>query len=72
MVQAIEARGVGDLAKQALETVGQIFRFAIANGYGIKRNPATDVKPGNVLKQTIKTNMARIDAKELPALQARY
>jgi len=68
MVQAIEARGVGDLAKRALETVGQIFRFAIANGHGIKRNPATDVKPGDVLRQTVKTNMARIDAKELPAL----
>ena len=61
-------RGVGDLAKRALETVGQVFRFAIANGHGIKRNPATDVKPGDVLKQTVKTNMARIDAKELPAL----
>jgi integrase len=68
MVQAIEARGVGDLAKRALETVGQIFRFAIANGLGIERNPATDVKPGDVLRQTVKTNMARIDAKELPAL----
>ncbi len=68
MVKAIEARGVGDLAKRALETVGQIFRFAIAHGHGVKRNPATDVKPADVLKQTKKTNFARIDARELPGL----
>ena len=68
MVKAIEARGAGDLAKRALETVGQIFRFAIAHGHGVKRNPAADVKPADVLKQIKKTNFARIDAKELPGL----
>jgi len=67
MVKAIEARGVGDLAKRALETTGQIFRFAIAHGY-TSRNPAAEFKPSDVLKPTHKTNMARIDAKELPAL----
>jgi integrase len=67
MVKAIEARGVGDLAKRALETAGQIFRFAIAHGY-TSRNPAAEFKPSDVLKPTHKTNMARIDAKELPAL----
>ena len=32
MVRAIEARGVGDLAKRALETCGQIFRYGVAHG----------------------------------------
>lgn len=67
MVKAIEGRGVGDLAKRALQTTGQIFRYAIAHGYA-KRNPVADIKPGDVLKPTRKTNLARVDAAELPAL----
>jgi integrase len=41
--------------------------YAIAHGYA-KRNPAGDIKPGDVLKSTRKVNSARVDAKELPAL----
>jgi hypothetical protein len=67
MVRAIEARGASDVAKRALETTGQIFRYAIAHGYA-QRNPATDIKPRDVLKSTRKTNYARIDAKDLPEL----
>ncbi len=67
MVKAIEARGVGDLAKRALETTGQIFRYAIAHGYA-QRNPAADIKPSDVLKPTRKLNFARVDAAALPAL----
>ena len=67
MVKAIEARGAGDLAKRAMQNVGQIFRYAIAHGYA-KRNPASEIRPADVLRPTHKTNLARIDAKELPAL----
>jgi integrase len=67
MVKAIEARGAGDLAKRALETAGQVFRYAIAHGYA-SRNPAAEFKPSDVLRPTKKVNLARIDAKELPAL----
>ena len=67
MVKAIEARGASDLAKRALETSGQIFRYAIAHGH-CKRNPAADIRPGDILKPTRKVNFARVDAKELPAL----
>jgi integrase len=67
MVKAIEARGAADLAKRALENTGQIFRFAIAHGFA-KRNPASEFRPADVLKPTHKTNLARIDAKELPRL----
>lgn len=67
MVKAIEARGVGDLAKRALETTGQIFRYAIAHGY-CDRNPASDIKPRDVLRPVASVNLARIDAAQLPAL----
>jgi integrase len=67
MVKAIESRGAGDLAKRAMQNVGQIFRYAIAHGYA-KRNPASEIRPADVLKPTHKTNLARIDAKQLPAL----
>jgi integrase len=67
MVKSIESRGAADLAKRALETIGQIFRYGIAHGH-CKRNPAADIRPGDVLKATRKVNMARVDADELPAL----
>lgn len=67
MVKTIEARGVGDLAKRALETCGQIFRYGIAHGH-CKRNPCAEIKPGDVLRPLVKTNLARVSAAELPAL----
>jgi hypothetical protein len=67
MVKTIEARGVGDLARRALETTGQIFRYAIAHGHA-KRNPAADIRPRDVLKPTRSVNLARVDTHELPAL----
>src|ERR1039458_10060217 len=42
-------------------------RYAVAHGYA-KRNPAAEIRPSDILKPTRKQNMARIDAKELPAL----
>jgi integrase len=67
MARAVEARGARDLAKRALETTGQIFRYAIAHGHTM-RNPAAEIKPRDVLKATVKENYARVDAKDLPAL----
>lgn len=67
MVRAIEARGARDVAKRALETAGQIFRYAIAHGQA-KRNPAKEIEPRDILKASVKSNYARIDAKELPDL----
>jgi integrase len=67
MVRAVEARGARDVAKRALETTGQIFRYAIAHGYAT-RNPAAEIKPRDILKPTQKENYARVDAKELPGL----
>jgi integrase len=70
MANAIQDRGARDIAKRALETVGQVFRYGIAHGYA-KRNPATEIRPSDILKTIPKTNHTRIDAKELPALLRR-
>jgi len=67
LAKGIERRGASDLAKRILQIVGMVFRYAVAHGYS-KRNPATEIRPSDIFKPTRKTNMARIDAKELPAL----
>ena len=67
MSKAIEKRGARDIAKRALETVGQVFRYGIAHGY-CKRNPASEIRPSDILKTSRKENYARIDSKELPDL----
>ncbi len=67
IVKAIENRGARDIAKRTLETTGQIFRYGIAHGYA-KRNPASEIRPSDILKGSRKTNYARVDAKELPNL----
>lgn len=69
MLKNVEARGVNDLAKRALQTSSQVFRYAIAHGKGgATRNPAADIKPGDVLAPRQKKNLARIEGKELPLL----
>ncbi len=67
MLKSIEARGVSDVAKRALQTSGQVFRYAIAHGLA-KRNPAAEIKPSDILKPVAKRNLARIDGKDLPEL----
>jgi integrase len=70
MTKAIEGRGARDIAKRALETTGQVFRYAIAHGHA-RRNPASEIRPSDILKATRKVNYARVDAKELsPLLKA--
>jgi integrase len=67
LAKGIEARGASDMAKRILQIVGMVFRYAVAHGYS-KRNPVAEIRPSDILKPTRKTNMARIDARELPAL----
>jgi integrase len=67
MIKAIEQRNARDIAKRALQTTGQIFRFGVAHGYA-KRNPASEIRPSDILRSTRKVNYARIDAKGLPGL----
>jgi integrase len=67
LAKDIEARGASDMAKRILQIVGMVLRYAVAHGYS-KRNAAAEIRPSDILKPTQKTNMARIDARELPAL----
>lgn len=66
-VKEIGARGATDIAKRAKETIGQIFRYAIASGYA-ERNPAKDFSISDVVKLKPVKNMARVDESELPDL----
>ncbi|MGD7095669.1 tyrosine-type recombinase/integrase [Ralstonia pseudosolanacearum] len=67
MTKTIEERGALDIAKRSLQTCSQIFRYAIAHGLAT-RNPATEIRPSDILVSRRKQNYAREDAKELPAL----
>jgi integrase len=67
VMKALDGRGVGDLAKRAKETSGQIMRWAVAHGHA-ETNPAAMVKPADVLRPTKTVNHARLDEKQLPEL----
>jgi integrase len=67
MILAIEERGAADVARRALQNTQQIFRYAMAFGLA-EQNPAAAFRPGDILKQRVTTNFARVDASELPAL----
>ena len=69
-VKAIAERGALDIAKRAHQTIGQVFRYAIAHSREskAKRNPASEIKPSDVIGSRPKTNYARVELKELPQL----
>ena len=67
LVKVIQNRGARDIAKRALETTGQILRYAVAHGYAA-RSPASDIRPSDILTPSIRKNYARLDAKEFPGL----
>ena len=66
----IETRGASDVAKRAHQSIGQIFRFAIARELA-NRNPAADFRPQDVLAATESENFAHVDEKDLPELLAK-
>jgi integrase len=67
VAKAIETRGCGDLAHRSVSTMGQIFRYAIANGLATS-NPVSGVKPSDILKEVKEHNFARIGEKDVPRL----
>jgi integrase len=67
MILAIEDRGAPDVARRALQNTQQIFRYAMAFGLA-EQNPAAAFRPGDILKQRVTTNFARVNASELPLL----
>jgi integrase len=67
LMKGIQSRGALDIAKRSYQMTSQIFRYALAHGLA-QRNPASDIKPSDVLPSRRQKNYARVDAKELPAL----
>jgi integrase len=69
-VKAIAERGALDIAKRAHQTIGQVFRYAIAHNKEskAKRNPASEIKPSDIIESRQKQNYARVEIKELPQL----
>lgn len=63
VLQKIEKRGALDIAKRALQTCGQIFRYAIQTGRAT-RDLSVDLKGATATKP--KTNFARLEENELP------
>ena len=69
MAQSVEKRRGGgtDLAQRSIQTAGQIMRYGINHGR-LKRNPAADIKPIEILRPVETKNQARVEEAELPAL----
>ena len=68
VARAIEKRGALDIAKRALETIGQVFRYAIQTER-VDTNPSANLS--GVVKARAKTNYARLTEKELPELMGK-
>jgi len=67
VVAAIDARGANELARKALRTISQIFRFGITHGYA-RRNPAADIRPGDFLRKVAVRNHPRVAESRIPKL----
>ncbi len=68
VARAIEKRGALDIAKRALETIGQVFRYGIQTER-VDINPSANLS--GVVKARPKTNYARLTEKELPELMGK-
>jgi integrase len=66
-VKKIESRGALDIAKRALQTCGQIMRYAVAHDLTAS-NPINDIRPADILKTRKKRHYPSVDEKELPKL----
>jgi len=62
-IRKIENRGAHEMARRALQTVSQVFRYAIVTGRS-ERNPAADLK--GALKPVKHGHYAALEAKDLP------
>jgi integrase len=62
-IQKIEKRGALDIAKRALQTSGQVFRYAIATGRA-EHDISANLKGALTTRQTV--NHARLEEEQLP------
>lgn len=69
-IKGIAARGALDIAKRSHQTIGQVFRYAIAHGKEshTARNPAVEIKPSDIIETRPQVNYARVGIEELPKL----
>lgn len=67
IVQAVARRGAIDTAARALNTCGQIFRYAIGHCMA-QRNPAAEIRPADTLPAHKVKNHARVSEAQLPDL----
>jgi len=65
IAKRIESRGAYEIARRAMETVGQVMRYGVAHGH-CERDVTKDVRPSDVLRATTKGNHARVEDDELP------
>lgn len=58
------------MAARAHQSIGQVFRYAIAHGDEsmVTHNPATDIQTSDIIPARTKVNYARVELKELPTL----
>jgi integrase len=68
VIRAIETRGALDIAKRALENIGQVCRYAVQHEH-TDNNPTAALK--GIVKAREKTHYARLTEKELPELMAK-
>lgn len=69
-IKGIAERGALDIAKRSHQTIGQVFRYAIAHGKEshTTRNPASEIKPSDIIETRAQVNYARVGIEELPKL----
>lgn len=67
VLRRIESRGALELTRRLKQTIGQVFRYAVAEGRA-ERDPTQDLK--DALKPMQHGHFAAIDPKELPAFLA--
>lgn len=69
MIRRVEARGALDISRRLRQGCGQVFRYAIANGWA-RRDPAADLRGALKPKPRVR-HMARLAEADLPEFLSR-
>jgi integrase len=64
-LRKVEKRGAIESARRLRQVIGQIFRFAIAEGGGVKRDPSSDLK--GALERVVTEHHKAMPLAEMPA-----
>ncbi|PZP40269.1 MAG: integrase [Pseudomonas fluorescens] len=67
LLQDVEKRGVGELARRLKQTMGEVFRYGIIHEF-CTTNPADNFKSRDVLKKVAVKHFASIESNEIPTL----